>query len=72
MQSYILDYVPLTNNCEQANEHEAGVLAALSKKIKFLVFLDMPRCLMEVHRRFGGICLPHPKVYTHNAGGRNL
>ena len=64
-----MDYVPLTNNCEQANGHEAGVLATVSKKIKFLVFLDMPCCLMDVQRRFGGILLPHPKVYTHSAGG---
>jgi len=34
LQSYILDYVPLTNNYEQANEHEIGVFATLCKKIK--------------------------------------
>ena len=34
LQSYILDYVPLTNNHEQANEHEIGVFATLCKKIK--------------------------------------
>jgi hypothetical protein len=37
LQSYIVDYVPLTNNYEQANEHEIEVFATLSKKIKFNV-----------------------------------
>jgi hypothetical protein len=30
----------------------------------------MPCCLMDVHRRLGGIRLPHPKVNTHSAGGK--
>jgi len=38
---------------EEANEHEIGVLATLSKKIKFIVSWDMPCCPVDVHRRFG-------------------